>query len=226
MQPDLGPLTVQRLTGQEPLHAGEHRHGTVADFWRWACSDLASNTMRGILAEYLVAHALDAATGTRQEWDVVDIRSPEGWRVEVQSSAYLQTWAQSKPSSIGFSIAPASGWDAQTGNYSPEQLRRSDVYVFCVLNHQDKQSLNPLDLAQWDFYVLATRVLDESCPRQRTISLSSLQRLAPIRTGYAGLRQAVASCAPDPAETAPAESASRLGEIPAPPAPRPRSAGR
>ena len=31
---------------------------TVADFWRWAFSDLRDNTTRGILAEFLVAKAV------------------------------------------------------------------------------------------------------------------------------------------------------------------------
>ncbi|GAB3055164.1 hypothetical protein [Virgibacillus ainsalahensis] len=30
---------------------------SVSDFWRWAYSDMLSNTNRGILAEFLVGHA-------------------------------------------------------------------------------------------------------------------------------------------------------------------------
>ncbi|MFJ8253290.1 hypothetical protein [Streptomyces sp. NPDC094466] len=194
MREDLGPLIINRRGGHEPLAVGGQTQGTLLDFWRWACSDLAGNALRGILAEYIVALALDAATGVRTEWDAVDIRTSEGLHVEVKSSAYLQSWSQSKPSNISFSIAPASGWDGQTDEYSPESLRRSDVYVFCVLHHQDKRTLDPLNLDQWDFYVLATSVLNEACPVQRTISLASLQRLTPARTGFTGLRQHVASC--------------------------------
>ncbi|MEH0471693.1 hypothetical protein QA943_23130 [Streptomyces sp. B21-097] len=170
--------------------------GRLGDFWSWAYSDLANNTMRGVLAEYLVAVALCAAIGTRTEWDTVDIRTPEKRRVEVKSAAYLQSWAQPRPSKIEFGIAPASGWDAQTGVTSAEVMRRSDVYVFCLLHHQDKQTLDPLDLDQWTFYVLPTRVLDERCPTQRSIRLSSLvERLSPLRTDFAGLPKAVAACA-------------------------------
>lgn len=194
MRKDLGPLTTNRRVGHEPFTVGGQAQGALLDFWRWACSDLAGNSLRGILAEYIVALALDAAAGVRTQWDAVDIRTAEGLRVEVKSSAYLQSWAQSKPSNITFSIAPASGWDGQTDEYSPESLRRSDVYVFCVLHHQDKRTLDPLDLDQWDFYVLATSVLDEACPVQRTISLASLQRLKPTRTSFTGLRQIVTSC--------------------------------
>ncbi|MBC9714342.1 hypothetical protein H9Y04_17415 [Streptomyces sp. TRM66268-LWL] len=192
---DLGPLVIARRSGSEPIRAKGETMGRLSEFWSWACSDLANNTMRGVLAEYRVAMALGAATGTRTEWDTVDIRTPEQWRVEVKSAAYLQSWAQSQLSEISFSIASASGWDAQTGTSSADVLRRSDVYVFCLLHHQDKQTLDPLDLDQWTFYVLPTRVLDERCPSQKTIRLSSLQSLAPVETDFPGLHKAVARCA-------------------------------
>ncbi|WP_426366745.1 hypothetical protein [Streptomyces sp. E-08] len=195
MHSPLDPLTVSRRSGGEPIEADGERVAGLADFWSWACSDLASNTMRGILAEYLVATALGAATGTRTEWDAVDVRTPEGWHIEVKSTAYLQSWAQSRPSRATFGIAPAAAWDARTGTSSPEALRSSDVYVFCLLHHRDKRTLNPLDLDQWTFYVLATAVLDERCPAQKSLSLAGLLRLAPTQTDFAGLRTAVAACA-------------------------------
>lgn len=195
MSADLGPLTITRRSSRQPIRAGGETVGRLGDFWSWACSDLANNTMRGVLAEYLVATALNAAAGTRTDWDTVDIRTPEKWRVEVKSAAYLQSWAQPRLSEIAFSIAPASGWDAQTGTTSAEVLRRSDVYVFCLLHHQDKQTLAPLDLDQWSFYVLPTQVLDERCPTQKSIRLSSLERLNPLKTDFAGLPKAVAACA-------------------------------
>lgn len=192
---DLGPLVITRRSGSEPIRANGEAVGKLGEFWSWACSDLANNTMRGVLAEYLVATALGAAAGTRTEWDTVDIRTPEEWRVEVKSAAYLQSWAQPQLSEISFSIAPASGWDALTGTTSADVLRRSDVYVFCLLHHQDKQTLDPLDLDQWTFYVLPTRLLDERCPAQKTIRLSSLERLDPLKTDFTGLQKTVAACA-------------------------------
>ncbi|MFG2599479.1 hypothetical protein [Streptomyces sp. NPDC048462] len=199
MSAGLGPLIVTRKSGSEPIRAATgETMGELAGFWSWACSDLASNTMRGVLAEYLVATALGAASGTRREWDTVDIRTPEKWRIEVKSTAYLQSWAQSRPSSVSFDIAPATGWDALTGAVSAEVLRRSDVYVFCLLHHRDKETLDPLDLGQWTFYVLPTRVLDERCRVQKTIRLSSLERLGPLTTDFAGLPGAVSVCVEDP----------------------------
>jgi hypothetical protein len=194
MNVHLGPLTVRRRSASDLLRADGDSVGVLGDFWQWACSDLVGNTMRGVLAEYIVGTALNSLNGTRVEWDTVDVRTPGGCRVEVKSAAYLQSWAQSALSKISFAIAPATGWDASTGTMSPEVLRRSDVYVFCLLHHQDKQSLDPLDLTQWTFYVLPTPVLDKRCPTQKTISLAGLQRLEPVRTGFSGLAEAVADC--------------------------------
>lgn len=190
-------LVVHRRGGDEPIRVDGEVAATLRDFWSWACSDLSNNTMRGVLAEYLVAMALGAAGGTRTEWDAVDIRTAEQWRIEVKSAAYVQSWAQSKPSEISFSIAPATGWDAQTDLTPADVLRPSDVYVFCLLHHLDKQTLDPLDLCQWTFYVLSTKVLDDRCPGQKTIRLSSLERLHPVHTDFSGLGDAVAACADD-----------------------------
>ncbi|MEV7414840.1 hypothetical protein [Streptomyces sp. NPDC089919] len=195
MTDDLGPIQPTRRTGTEPLHLHGTEHGRVLDFWAWAYSGLVGNTLRGALAEYIVALALGAAHGPRVDWDPVDLRLPDGTGVEVKSAAYLQEWMQTRLSSISYSIAPAEGWDPLTSTIDPERRRRADVYVFCLLHHRDKPSLDPLDLSQWTFHVLPTRVLDERAPTQRTITLSSLLALNPVRTGFDGLRAAVSTAA-------------------------------
>ena len=222
----LGRLMVDRRSGGEPIMVGGQAAGSLQAFWSWAYSDLADNTTRGVFAEYLVATALNAADGTRREWDSVDIRTPEKWRVEVKSSAYLQTWDQDEMGRISFSIAPSTGWDAEEDEQSTERRRHADAYVFCVLHHQDKPTLDPLDLSQWTFYVLATRVLDERLPEQKGIRLSSLLKLGPAQTDHPGLAAAVASAVEyhrqgtgepreDPAaDGAPCVSETCLGEFP------------
>ncbi|RPK61828.1 hypothetical protein EES43_14965 [Streptomyces sp. ADI96-02] len=115
MNVQFGPLTVRRRNSSDTLRAGSDAVGTLGDFWQWACSDLVDSTMRGVLAEYIVDTALGSVDSTRVEWDTVDVRTPEGCRVEVKSAAYLQSWAQKALSKISFSIAPATGWDASTG---------------------------------------------------------------------------------------------------------------
>ncbi|MET9701201.1 hypothetical protein ABZY31_30395 [Streptomyces sp. NPDC006529] len=187
----LRALLPRRRTGEEPLHLDGAAHGNLLGFWAWAYSGLAGNTLRGALAEYIVALALDACDGTRLGWDSVDIRLPGGLQVEVKSAAYLQEWDQQALTAVSFSIAPAQGWNAVTGEADPARRRRADVYVFCLLSHQEKTTLDPLDLAQWTFYVLPTSVLDEHRRHQRSLTLASLLALDPVRTGFPGLRSAV-----------------------------------
>ena len=173
-------ISVEPKSGAEPLHNGGQPLGaTLLDFWRWSASDLVSNATRGILAEYIVAHALGLAAGVRAEWDAYDLVTETGLRVEVKSAAYLQSWFHKMLSAIGFGIRPTLAWSADTNELATERKRQADVYVFCLLAHKDKATVDPLDLRQWTFYVLPSAVLDERCPTQKRIGLAGLLRLGP-----------------------------------------------
>ena len=180
----LPPLQVAPLAGDETLHQnGESLDATALDFWRWSSSDLANNALRGVLAEWIVARALGVATGVRTEWDAYDLVSPAGITVEVKSAAYLQSWGQNALSSIGFNIRPTRGFQQNTNIYGASQ-RQAQVYVFCLLHHQDKSTLDPLDLGQWTFYLLGARVLNEKLKEQKSVALSSLLQLEPRRVRW------------------------------------------
>jgi hypothetical protein len=165
--------------------------GMLQDFWQWACSDLLSNTLRGILAEFLVAKALGVADGVRKEWDAVDVTAPNGTHVEVKSAAYVQSWQQAKPSTISFDIAKKRSWRAESTTYDDQLKRSADVYVFALLTEKDRAKVDPLDLTQWTFHVLATAVLNTKVGDQKTISLAPLLKLNPTVTGFDGLRGAI-----------------------------------
>ena len=189
-------LPQMRRTGDEPFHAdGSALPFDLLSFWQWYASDLAGNALRGCIAEYLVLQALGVNPAVRQEWDAVDIKLTSGLTVEVKSSAYHQSWAQKMESPIGFSIAPALGWDATTGENALKSIRPAKVYVFCLLAHHDRETLDPLNVSQWTFYVLATRILDDKAGRQKKINLASLLRLNPEAVDYTGLKVAVARAA-------------------------------
>jgi hypothetical protein len=160
---------------------------TVLAFWRWAASDLISNATRGRLAEYLVAYALGVADGVRVEWDAYDVTTTSGIKVEVKSAAYLQSWKQTRLSSINFRIGPTLGWNADTNISSTIPTRQAEVYVFAVLAHCDKATLDPLNIAQWEFYVLPAAVLNTHAPTQKTMSLTMVRRLGAQQTRYADL---------------------------------------
>jgi hypothetical protein len=194
MSSPLGPLSISPLFGNEPFHNAQKPLGfTVASFWRWAASDLASNVWRGVLAEFLVAQALGSAAGVRTEWDACDVRTTAGLRVEVKSAAYLQSWHQRALSAISFDIAMKRAWDAQTNTSASVPCRSADVYVFALLAHRDKATLDPLDVSQWEFYVVSARRLDATLGTAKSMGLSALRRIALSSVPFADLPTAVAA---------------------------------
>jgi len=176
---DLTNHIVVLKTGDEKLTSGEKELDfSLLDFWRWSVSDILSNATRGILAEFIVAKALGIDTSSvRREWDAFDLITPHNVRIEVKSSAYLQSWEQIKYSDIRFGCAEAREWDYNIDKRSGISKRHADVYVFCLLKHLDKSTVNPLNLDQWEFYVIATPELLDKIGKQKTISLSTLKKL-------------------------------------------------
>jgi len=189
-------IETTRKTGSEVfILNGSPLSIDLLSFWQWSASDIIGNAMRGILAEYIVTSAVGAADGSRTEWDAYDIETPEGIKVEVKSGAYIQSWEQKKYSSIQFGIRPTRGWDSDGNEYTNEIVRQADVYVFCLLRHKDQYTINPLDLEQWVFYVLPTKVLNESVGAQKSIALSSLEKLNPTMSKYNDLHASIVQAA-------------------------------
>ena len=173
---------------------------TMLNFWSWAYSDLIRNVNRGAFAEFVVREAMNTQcrntpprTDFRVSMDAYDLLSPDGIRVEVKSSAYIQAWESEHPARISFRIAPTKSLDS-SGNYSADSqyCRHSDVYVFCVWTAMSREQ-NILDLSLWDFYVIATKTLDQKVPNQKTITFQSLLSLQPRKVDYFGLYEAIRS---------------------------------
>jgi hypothetical protein len=190
-------MATKRKTGAERLTiAGRQTDFSLIHYWQWSASDVLGNTARGVLAEFIVATALGVADKIRNEWDPYDLLTPDGIKIEVKSAAYLQSWHQAKFSTITFGIHPAQAWDPKTNKLSGDSVRRSDVYIFYLLAHRDKATVDPLNLDQWRFFVLPRKVLDEKLPHQKKIGLNGLLALAPVEAAYDGIRAAVESCYP------------------------------
>lgn len=104
-----------KKTGEEPFIINNADAGIkLLDFWQWNQSDLLNNALRGKIAEFIVGKALNAVEGVRLEWDAFGLVTAEDIKVEVKSAAYLQSWKQTKNSTIQFSIRPALAWEAST----------------------------------------------------------------------------------------------------------------
>ena len=159
----------------------------ILSFWQWSSSELLGNALRGVLAEFIVASAIDVLEKPREEWDAYDLVTKQGLKIEIKSSSYLQSWKQTGLSKILFGIRPTIDWKDK----KEELKRQADIYVFCVLSHKDKNTVNPLNLNQWDFYILDTEILNTKIPNQKTITLSSLLKLNPVKVKYSELKNEI-----------------------------------
>ena len=114
--------------------------------------------------------------------------------MEVKSSAYLQSWHQTTVSAPSFSIRKAKEWSPETNEFGEERLRHSDVYVFCLLAYKgDKRMLDPLDLSQWEFYVVKTSEIDRIFGERSNISINRVKDLS-LAHSVDSLLDAVQTC--------------------------------
>ena len=175
---ELKEIKASTKTGKESLtNNGENINYNLLDFWRWSVSDILSNATRGRFAEFVVGTAVGLnPKNLRDEWDAYDLRTDDGIKIEVKSAAYIQSWSQKRFSAISFSIKPARYWDAET-NITSELTRHADLYVFCHLKHKDQNTIEPLKMEQWDFYVLPTCRLDNYERSQSSITINSLKKM-------------------------------------------------
>lgn len=170
---------------------------TREKYWQWAHSDLLSNAERGVVAEYLVGSATGSLGEQRTEWDAWDLTTPEGIRIEVKSSGYVQSWKQEKPSTIRFSVREARGWIAATNTYNKDLERNADVYVFCIHKEKDRTIADPLQTDQWDFIVLSAEVLNRQLGQQKSVGLSTLLRIGGKVIEFSSLAEGIRSAAPN-----------------------------
>ena len=176
---ELKEIKASPKNGKECLtDNGQKTNFNLLDFWRWSVSDILSNATRGRFAEFMVGTAVGLnPEKLRDEWDAYDLITDDGIKIEVKSSAYIQSWYQQGFSNISFSIKPARYWDSVTNIQRGEPKRHADVYVFCLLKHKDQNTIDPLKMEQWDFYVLPTYRLDNYQRSQSSITINSLKKL-------------------------------------------------
>ncbi len=188
----LPPIKKSRKSGQEPIHDNQNPLAPrLIDFWQWTASDLVSNATRGILAEFLVGSALGLTDGIRSEWDAYDLLLPSGHKIEVKSSAYIQSWYQRKLSKISFSIPETRAWNENSNIQEKHPKRQADIYVFCILKHKIQETLDPLNVSQWRFYVITTGLLNKHCCHTKQISLSKLKKIGARSVTYAKLKDCI-----------------------------------
>ena len=147
---------------------------SVMDYWRFQFSNLVDNL--GYVAEFLIAQALskdepDNCNG----WTVYDV-GYRGKRIEVKATSYWQSWKASHIISEqrNFSIRKTY-LDYQ--NNKSDKARQNDIYIFCLDKGRDEKSSNPMNLENWVFYVVPTKVINELFGNQKVLSLKRLEKI-------------------------------------------------
>jgi len=186
----LTPSPAARLGGDERFSGLD---ATVADFWRWAFSDLRDNTTRGILAEFLVARAVGDQRALRIGWDNFDAQAPDGTTIEVKRSAFLQSWVQKQHSELVFGRLGAREFDAGCNEYSVDAQVRADVFVFAVQTQRDPAAYDVLDISHWEFWVACASVIRERAGK--TVGISWVRQHATGPLPYERLGDAIHAAA-------------------------------
>ena len=124
----------------------------------------------------------------------MDLVSPTGITIQVKSAAFLQAWYQKEFSRISFSIKPRRVFDSATNSFGETPIRVAQVWIFALLSHKDKLTLDPMDLAQWQFFVVSKTFLDSYQRSQESITLQSLLNLGIEPAGFLELAEKVERC--------------------------------
>jgi len=155
---------------------------SIDDFRQWALpKDVRSPRVRGLLAEYLVRRAVGEDAQPAEDWHYVDIECRNnGPKIEVKSAAYLQPYKDNGWKEIKnpkFSIAQKKNawcnwtWDWKT---STHPKRWADIYVLCLEGEKEKDKYEPLDPAQWKFFVITTAQIDNLFGAQKSVAVGRL----------------------------------------------------
>ena len=181
-------------SGEKAVRAGRLDPGTeipgtggatVGDFWAWAYSEILTNTSRGIFAEFLIGNALRVVEGVRPTgWEDFGL-SYNGWKIEVEASAYMQNWHQNTPSIIRFDVGERGSWDSETNSWRPDPVRSADYCVFCLYAETNRSRANVLDTSKWEFYVLPIERIDHELGTQKSVGLSRTKSMTePVDYGH------------------------------------------
>lgn len=180
--------TTVKNQEEQFLFNGKPLDYKLLDFWAWNQSDLIENRNRGLLAEFIIRQALGLRCISRLEWNDFDLVD-DNIKIEVKSAAYIQAWPQEKFSSISFKINP-SRRVLDDNNLSENAERHADIYIFCLLHHKDQDTIDPLNLDQWTFYLVKTETLNRNVPNQKSIVISTIEMFDHEKCSYGEINEA------------------------------------
>lgn len=148
----------------------------IIDFWIYKYSNIYN--MQEVIAEFIVEKALNMEKSHNTDyWTLFDILY-RNCRIEVKETSYYHPWNDNGKISNqrSFGIRKAnSNYEINEGENRFE--RQNDIYVFCLNTGTTKESSNPMNLNNWEFYIIPTFIINEKCGNNKTITLSRVRKL-------------------------------------------------
>ena len=166
------------MTGKEKfIFDNQEQAFDMLDFWRFHYSNIYD--IQGRIAEFIVAKALGIHTSQNdQYWTLWDMTYND-IKVEVKETSYYHSFNEkgkySNYRSFGIGMAHGSYDATKSGN--TEYKRQSDVYIFCLNTGYTAEESYPLNLNNWEFYIVPTRVIDEKCGTNKSITLNRIKNM-------------------------------------------------
>ena len=172
------------MTGKEKFKLdGQELDFDFTDFWRFQYSNVFN--MQEYIAEFLVAQALGVSESQNAGyWTLWDITYRDT-KIEIKETSFYHPWNKnghvSKQRTFGITKANGSYDPTTCGN--KEYRRQNDIYVFCLNTGNTPDESYPLNLNNWEFYVIPTSFINEKCGDNKTLSLNRIRNFgfSPLR---------------------------------------------
>lgn len=158
------------------IHNNELDFG-ILDFWKSKYSNIYN--IQEVIAEFIVEKALgiDKAQNT-DYWTLYDILYRD-YRIEIKETSYYHPWNEdgkvSKQRMFGITKANSNYESNETEN---KFERQNDIYVFCLNTGTTKETSNPMNLDNWEFYIIPTFKINKQCGDNKKISLGRVRKIA------------------------------------------------
>ena len=177
------------MTGKEKfIFQGNELEFDYLDFWKFHFSNIYD--LQDKIAEFIVAKALGVNEAQNdQYWTLWDV-SYQNRRIEVKETSYYHSFNEegkvSKQRVFGITKANGSYDTSKSGNN--KFCRQNDIYVFCLNTGDTRATSNPLNLDNWEFYIVPTAVINEKCGDNKTISLGRIKNLGFVAKTYSEIK--------------------------------------
>lgn len=198
---------VYTITGEEQFTDNEQPIGiSMLDFWKFECSNVYD--LQDEVSEFIVTSALGLTKAfNKDSWTRWDISYPyknDIVKIEVKTTSYYHSW-QTEKSEIkeqrAFGIAKSnSKYDerakvlaGEMDKVSGENVleRPSDLYVFCLNTGRNRKDAFPLEMKNWEFYIVSTAYINSTFKEQKSVSLTRLKKLGIKPVPYSEIKNTV-----------------------------------